>query len=176
MKMKGIIALCLKDLVVAKFGADKWAECLRNIGEDHNVPILAGSDMHDEVVLKMIQGVCTTLGISFQQAADTFGEHWVLNYSQKIYSAYYKRYTNAKDFLLAMDKVHVDMTDSIKNAHPPRFDYEWKDGRTLIMKYKSDRNLMDFAMSLAKGVGKFYKEDLVVSKLADNKMQIVFPA
>ena len=173
--MKGIIAMCLKDLVVEKFGANKWAECLKNLGEEQSMSILASSDMHDEVVLNMVKAACKTLGISLEQAADAFGEHWVCKYSQKIYPSYYRKYGNAKEFLLAMDKVHVDMTESIQNAHPPRFDYEWKDERTLIMKYKSKRNLMDFAVGLAKGVGKFYKEDIKVSKLSDDKIQIVFP-
>ena len=173
--MKGVIAMCLKDLVVNKFGADKWTECLKNLGEAQDIPILASSDMHDEVVMKMVQAACKTLGISLQQAADAFGEYWVCNFSPKIYGAFYRKYGNAKDFLLAMDKVHVDMTTMLKDSTPPRFDYEWKDNRTLIMKYKSKRNLIDFAVGLAKGVGKYYKEDIKVSKLSDDKMQIVFP-
>ncbi|HSB30438.1 MAG TPA: heme NO-binding domain-containing protein [Candidatus Sulfobium mesophilum] len=56
--MKGVIAMRLKDLVVNKFGADKWAECLKNIGEAQDTPILATSDMHDEVVVKMFQTAC----------------------------------------------------------------------------------------------------------------------
>ena len=174
--MKGIIAMCLKDLVVNKFGADKWDECLKNMGEAEDISILATSDMHDEVVMKMVQAACKTLGISLQQAADAFGEYWVCNFSQKVYGGFYRKYGNAKEFLLAMDKVHVDMTKSMKDSVPPRFDYEWKDNRTLIMKYKSKRNLIDFAVGLAKGVGKHYKEDIKVSKLSDDKMQIVFQA
>jgi hypothetical protein len=175
MKVKGVIAMCLRELVVNKFGADKWADCLKNIGEAQDISILATSDMHDEAVMKMIQATCETLGISLQQAADAFGEYWVCDFSQKIYGAFYRKYRNAKEFLLAMDKVHVDMTTSLKDATPPRFDYEWKNSRTLIMKYKSKRNLIDFAVGLAKGVGKYYKEDIKVSKLSDDKMQIVFP-
>lgn len=128
--MKGVIAMCLKDLVVNKFGADKWAECLKNIGEAQDTPILATSDMHDEVVMKMFQTACKTLGISLQQIADSFGEYWVCNFSQKIYGAFYRKYGNAKEFLLAMDRVHVDMTTSLKDSTPPRFDYKWKDKRT----------------------------------------------
>ena len=173
--MKGVIAMCLKDLVVNKFGAAKWDECLKNLGEAQDIPILASSDMHDEVVMKMIQETCKTLGISLQQAADAFGEYWVCNFSQKIYGAFYRKYRGAKEFLLAMDKVHVDMTTMLKDSNPPRFDYEWKDNRTLIMKYKSKRNLIDFAVGLVKGVGKYYKEDIKVTKLSDDKIQIVFP-
>ncbi len=46
--MKGVIAMCLKDLVVSRYGADKWAECLKNLGAAQDIPILATSDMHDE--------------------------------------------------------------------------------------------------------------------------------
>lgn len=173
--MKGVIAMCLKDLVVNKYGADKWADCLKNIGEAQDIPILATSDMHDEVVMKMVQAACEALDISLQEAADAFGEYWVCNFSQKIYGAFYRKYRNAKEFLLAMDRVHVDMTTSLKDSTPPRFDYEWKDKRTLIMTYKSKRKLIDFAVGLAKGVGKYYKEDIKVSKLSDDKIQIVFP-
>ena len=173
--MKGIIAMCLKDLIVEKFGADKWTQCLKNAGESQSVSILATSDMKDEVVLKMVQSVCETLGISLQQAADAFGEYWVCSFSQKIYPTYYIKYRNAREFLLGMDKVHVDTTNALKDSHPPRFEYEWKADRTLIMKYKSKRNLIDFAVGLAKGVGKHYKEDIKVTKLSDDKMQIVFP-
>jgi hypothetical protein len=43
------------------------------------------------------------------------------------------------------------------------------------MKYKSHRNLIDFLVGLIKGVGKFYKEDLKVTKLTNDKVEIVFP-
>jgi len=67
------------------------------------------------------------------------------------------------------------VTKNIQNAHPPRFEYEWKDQKTLIMKYKSHRNLIDFLVGLIKSVGKFYKEDLKVTKLTNDKVEIVFP-
>jgi hypothetical protein len=43
------------------------------------------------------------------------------------------------------------------------------------MKYKSRRGLIDFMVGLIKGVGKFYKEDLKVTKLSSDKVEIVFP-
>jgi hypothetical protein len=76
----------------------------------------------------------------------------------------------------ALDKARRNcMTKSLEDSAPPRFDYKWEEKRTLIMTYKSKRNLIDFAVGLVKGVGKFYKEEIKVSKLSDDKIQIVFP-
>lgn len=173
--MKGIIAMCLKNLVVEKFGLEKWDECLRNAGERENLNVLATSDLQDARVMKIVEAVCGTLGLTLPQAADAFGEYWVCIFSQKIYGSYYRKFQSARDFLLAMDRVHVETTSLIENARPPRFDYEWKNDKTLLMAYKSNRNLIDFVAGLAKGVGKYYGEPLSVSKIGPDRIQIFFP-
>ena len=123
--------------------------------------------------MKVVESVCKTLDISLEQAADAFGDYWVNVYSQKMYRHFYNR-ESAKSFLLNMDSVHVAMTKQMKNARPPRFDYEWKDEKTLIMHYKSPRGLIDFVVGLARGVGNYYKEDIKVTKLGSREVQIVF--
>ncbi len=173
--MKGVIALCLKELVVSKFGQEKWQEALKKAGIDKEPMILPVSDVDDKVFMKILNAVCDVLGISLAQAADAFGDYMVNVFSQKMYRAYYTACKSAKDFLLKMDQVHVEATKKMAGARPPRFEYEWKDDKTLIMKYKSHRNLIDIMVGLIKGVGKYYKTDLKVSKLGPDKVQIVFP-
>ncbi len=73
-----------------------------------------------------------------------------------------------------MDEVHRKVTLNIQNANPPRFDYEWKDEKTLIMTYKSKRNLIEFFIGLIKGVGKYFNEELEVRKLGGNRVEIKF--
>jgi hypothetical protein len=113
--------------------------------------------------------------LSFTQVADAFGDYWVNEYSQRIYRVYYDGCKMAKEFLLKMDSVHVASTRNMPNAHPPRFEYEWKDDKTLIMHYKSPRGLIDFMVGLIKGVAKYYKEDLKITELDDKRVEIVFP-
>ena len=137
--------------------------------------ILPISDIDDQVVMNVIKSTCDVLNLSLEQVADAFGDYWVNVYTQKIYRVHYLDCNTSKDFLLKMDYVHVMVTNNIPNARPPRFEYEWKDQKTLIMKYKSHRNLIDFLVGLIKGVGKFYKEDLKVTKLTNDKVEIVFP-
>lgn len=173
--MKGTILLCLEQLVSTQFGKAHWDHALDMAGFKKNKMFLPFEDVEDALAMQLIQSVCTTLRISPTQAADAFGDYWVMTYSQELYPQHYAQHTTAKDFLLALDKLHVVMTRAMPNAHPPRFEYEWKDPKTLWMHYKSQRGLIDFVAGLAKGVGKLYHERLNVSKVNETTIQIVFP-
>lgn len=171
--MKGVIPSCLGQLIVNNFGKDKWEAALQQAGLEKRSLFLATEDVPDESVLKIVESVCKVLNISPEQAADAFGEYWVCTYAPGIYRSYYQRAASAREFLLKMDEVHRITTESMPNAQPPRFEYTWTDDKTLIMKYQSKRNLSDFMVGLVKGVGKYYKENLQVSKRGDD-IKIVF--
>lgn len=172
--MKGVIFYALKELVLEKFGEKKWEAILEKAKIEKNVIILPTSDFSDENFFKILDSLCETLNITIQDALKAFAEFWVLNYSQQIYKIYYETAKNAREFLLKMDDIHFRETKRLENANPPRFDYKWKDNKTLIMTYKSQRNLIDLTVELVKAVGKFYKEDLYVEKISDKEVKIIF--
>lgn len=174
--MKGVIMACLSELVQEKFGGDKWEEIMRASGLDARKRFISTEDVPDDVAMKLLDSTCSVLGISMEQAADAFGDYWVNVFAPRIYGVYYKNVDNARGFLLKMDQVHVMSTKNIENARPPRFDYQWEDDRTLIMTYKSPRGLIDICMGLIKGVGKYFNEDLQVTKLSGDRIRIVFPS
>ncbi len=171
--MKGSIPACLKEMVINKFGEEAWEKSLENAGLSGYVIFVPMEDVPDEDVLKLVNSVCKVLNIPLTQLADAFGDYWVNKYGKEVYSMYYKG-NSAKEFLLNMDDVHQMVTRRIPNAHPPRFDYEWKDDNTLIMTYKSKRKLIDFVVGLVKGVGKYYQENLRVTKLGEDRVQVEF--
>jgi hypothetical protein len=173
--MKGTIINCLQELVVNSFGKDKWEAALEKAGFEKYTFFLATQDIDDAKGLKLVSAVCSVLNISLPQAADAFGEYWMCTYAPKNYDIFFSGIKSAKDFLLKMDKVHQVATATIPNAHPPKFDYSWENDKTLIMKYKSPRNLIDFMVGLVKGVGKHFNENLGISKGADDSIRIVFP-
>lgn len=173
--MKGAIVQCLGDLVKSSFGNDKWESSLEKAGLSKTSFFMPLQNVDDEKVLKIIDSLCKIANISPPQAADAFGNYWVNVYAPKVYGSYFQGSSSAKDFLLKMDSVHESVTKNIQNARPPRFEYEWRDPKTLIMRYKSSRGLIDILAGLVKGVGKYFKEDLKVTKLSNDKLQIIFP-
>lgn len=173
--MKGVIAKCLGDLVQETFGKDKWEKILEKSGINPTTIFLVTADVPDDAIMTVVRNTCDVLGITPLQAADAFGDYWVNVYAPKLYKAYYAGKKNAKDLLLNMDSVHKMVTQTVPNAHPPRFDYEWTNDKTLVMHYKSTRGLIDFLVGLIKGVGKYYKENLRVKKLGPDKVEVIFP-
>ncbi|MBI5478743.1 MAG: heme NO-binding domain-containing protein [Deltaproteobacteria bacterium] len=173
--MKGTIIRCLDELVTSRFGGDKWKEILRETGLPPFKLYIPLQDVDDDEALRLIQSTCKVLGLSLQQAADAFGEYWMTVYAPKVYKSFLEKAKSARDFLLAMDQLHTTVTSTMANARPPHFDYEWTDPKTLHMIYKSHRNLLPLLAGLARGVGKYYGQDLEVSIVPPNRVRIVFP-
>lgn len=171
--MKGTIVKAIEKLVIEKLGVDKWEKCLELSGYKKNKIFLLQDDVEDADVFKIIKNLSEISGLSTQEIFDLYGDYWVNDYAPKIYTAFYNL-KNAKDFILNIQKIHDIMTASMKNARPPRFEYNWKNEKELIVDYYSERNLIELAISLLKGVGKYFKENLKISKLNDKQIHVVF--
>jgi len=172
--MKGVIAICLGELINEKFGRDKWEEVLKGAGLPGETFFLATEDVDDAVIMKVVAAVCKVTGMSMTEAADAFGEYWFNVYAPRIYKVYYAGKNSAKEMLLALNHIHKSVATHSPNARPPRFEYEWKDERTLIMTYQSRRGLIDFFIGILKGVGKYYGEKLSITRLPDERVEIRF--
>lgn len=174
--MKGVIIKCLKDMVNENYGHDKWVKILEMSDLDPFTAIKSLDDIEDFVALTIVESTCKVLDVTLPQAADAFGDYWVNVFAPKLYSVYYEGITSAKEFILYMDELHTRITLHIANSKPPRFEYTWKNDTTLLVTYISHRELIDFFAGLAKGVGKYFKEDIKVTKLSEEQVEIVFPA
>lgn len=170
--MKGVIVICLKELVEDGFGTDMWEQALERAGLAKDAVFLPIDDVDDAAVMRVVDATCGVLGISLQQAADAFGSHWACNYAPRMYGAYYGGVDSAKDLLLKLDGIHVTTTRTIPNAHPPRFTYTDVDADTMEMEYHSTRGLMPFFLGLVKGVAENYGEKVEITTLGPNKVRI----
>ena len=87
--MKGIIAVCLKEMVIERFGIEKWEAVLINTGETQDISFLATGDIDDKYVMSLIKAMCRAVNLSKEEIADIFGEYWVSTFSQKVYGGLY---------------------------------------------------------------------------------------
>lgn len=172
--MKAVIIRCLEKMVKENFGFDKWYSTLERSGFPRDYIFFSSQDIDDNTALKIVGSACNVLNISLEQAADAFGDYWVNVFTPSFYKEFFKDLNSSKDLLLKLNNIHDIVTQNIKGAKPPRFEYEWKDKKTLIMTYHSHRGLIVFFVGLIKGVGKYFKEELEVKQLDDNRVEIVF--
>jgi len=173
--MKGVIAMCLAELVESKFGKAQLETVLEKSGIDKFTRFLPSQDIPDEKIMSVVKNTGEILKLSIPQLADAFGDYWVNTFAPKIYKTYYSKATSAKEFITNMDSVHMSVTQNIANSHPPRFEYSWRDEKTVEIAYKSQRNMIVFLIGLIKGVGKRFKERLSVIQLSDDKLLVTFP-
>ncbi|MGB2247828.1 MAG: heme NO-binding domain-containing protein [Alcanivorax sediminis] len=175
--MKGTITRCAKELVESQFGPEQWQAILEDAQVDEETRYRLAyptTDIDDSMATDILRSTGTVLGLTPEQVADAFGEHWCCVYAPQIYSSIIAKFNSAKEMILGMDRIHVQMTATIRNARPPRFDYQWKDERTLIVTYKSFRGMVDIYRGLVLGVGKLFNEPLRARKLDNTQVEIVF--
>jgi len=170
--MKGVILRCLQEIVENRYGKDVWEEALKK-ADVEDLKVLPVDNIDDSIALAIFKNLCEITGEGVQGIAEEFGRYWINVYSQRLYKTFYNESDTAMDFILKIDEIHQIMTKNI-GTNPPRFKYEWKDDRTLLMKYKSRRNLIDLAVGLLKGVAEYYGEDIQIRKIDENNIEIRF--
>lgn len=177
--MKGTITACLAALIEEKFAPDRWKAIVEDAKVDPATASqlkLPTADIDDGIVVRLLDSTCRALGLTLEQASDAFGEYWCCTYAPKVYRRIVSGFENPRQTILALDAIHVQVTSMMKDARPPRFDYNWLDEDTLEVTYKSKRNLIAIYMGLARGVGKYFGEDLTVSKVGADRVRIEFGA
>ena len=173
--MRAVIFNCIRDLVRDKFGADIYKDVAKNVGLEDKMYLnsLNNLDMNDNTFKKLIDELSKVTKLSVNQIFDAFGDYWVNVFTQKYFKSYYRPFKNAKDFLMAMDRIHLNIADLYGGSTPPRFSFE-ENGNKLIMHYNSQRNLIDLLISLVKGVAKYYNEKINVYKRDDKTVEVEF--
>lgn len=173
--MKGSIAQCAEELVRTRFGDATWDEVCAQAGLRRDTYFMPAADIDDRAVLRVIEAIGSVCELGPEQVADAFGEYWVCEYASRQYPAYFRGASSARELLLKMDTVHELVTRSVPKARPPRFVYTWSDENTLVIEYRSARQLTGLLIGLIKGVGTHYGERLAVRALG-NRVTVQFPA
>jgi len=172
--VKGTIVKCMEELVTNKFGRGKWKESLKKAGTPEWRNFTTFCDVDETEVMGIMKGIADAASLSMEELMEAFGEYWSTVYAPNIYGAYFSDAKNARELLLNLDHIHEVMTRSIKFARPPRFRYEWKGDKLLIMHYESFRGLVALMPGLIRGLGKYYKENLTVT-VVGRAVHVRFP-
>jgi hypothetical protein len=166
--------MCLAELVEKQFGHDAWQQVLEAAGVPATRKFLMIETTSDSDFENLLLATGQVLEWSEEQTSRAFGEHWCTVFAPRLYAQYFKRVTNAHDFLLQMNGVHGRVAQGVPNINAPAFEYEDGGPGRLVMKYCSERNLEELWIGLIQGVGKAYNERLVINRLAKNKVEVLF--
>jgi hypothetical protein len=172
--MKGTILKCLEEMVKTNYGHQVWEECLKasNLPVFHMFSIT--EDINEKLSIDLFVRTAGVVKKTVPEIFDEFGIHWSCVYAPRIYTAFYKGTQSTKEMVLKLDSIHNFMTQSIANARPPRFQYEWLNERELRLRYNSQRGLIDLFISLLKGLDQHYSCNTKIDKRSEEELVLVF--
>jgi len=153
---------------------ESWQEILAEAGLEGPQFFSLSSDVPDSDAIALFEATGRVLEMTPQATADAFGDYWVNEYAARVYQTLYARLRSAREFILALDGVHLMVTNTIENAQPPRFEYQEEGDDTLIVTYKSRRGLIDLYIGLARGLGRYFSTPVQVTKLGPTQVRIRF--
>jgi methyl-accepting chemotaxis protein len=171
--MKGTIGTSLEEFVTQQFGAKEWRRALRIAGAAESKTYCMLDDVPEGEIQSLLRAISVATYLPLGSVTEAFGEYWSTVYAPRVYAPYYVGVRNARDLLLRMDDIHMELTKSMKSSRPPRFRYEWRGEEHLIMHYESDRGLLGWMEGRIRGVGKYYGQCLTVST-AGNAVHVRF--
>lgn len=177
--MKGELVDALMELIEKKAGREKSLIILEKSNlEDSYFTTLDNKtifeDISDDKFYKLIKICCEELFWTKSRFFDEFAFYWTNEYAPQHYRELYSNIDSAKEFLLNMNNLHLQLTREMDNANPPQFDIKKGEADSIIMTYKSDRSLFELFKSLIKGVGEYFDEKLEIKATADNKVEVKF--
>jgi hypothetical protein len=157
----------MQEMITDKFSYPKWQECLRKSGISDTRIFTATEDVAENQIPVILNGVSAATSLTMTQVMEAFGDYWSTIYAPNIYSFYFEKAKSTREMLINLDHIHVTMTQAISSAHPPRFRYEWLGEDHLIMHYESSRGLVALMPGLIRGLGKYYKDNPMVSVMGN---------
>jgi hypothetical protein len=175
--MKGTILVCLRDMLIntRNVSTADWGDMMVTAGLNRSTVLLASADISDAMALKLFGDAQARYFTSHEELADAFGHYWCVTYAPAIYASVYQRFSSPREFILGMDQVHVQVTQNIPNAQPPRFTYTPVGANKLLVDYRSHRGLIHIYAGLCRGVGAYFGKQLQVDVLSPEQVSIVFP-
>jgi hypothetical protein len=170
--MKAMAVNCLRFLIIDKFGREVYSEICKKLNLIDK-QYLNSEEIEDAKVSALVDELANRLNISRQELFDYFGEYFHRVFAQKYFRSFFNNCNNAYDFLKTINRIHVKAGKILGCESPPRFVIV-EDEHRLIIHYISKRNYIDLIISNIKGVAKFYNENVIVNKLDDKTVEVMF--
>ncbi len=162
--MKGIVFTEFLSMVEQKFGY----ETVDKIITESKVPndgaySAVGTYDHNELV-SMVVALHKSSGIPIPDLIKVYGNYF-FSVLRDNYGVFLNRVDNLFDFFDSIhDHIHVEVKKLYPDAELPAFDIESATDNQMVMIYKSQRKLSDFALGLMEEAAKHYNEEVSIEK------------
>ncbi len=158
--MKGIIFNLVEETVVADHGEDAWESLLESAGVEGAYTALG--QYPDEELSLLITAGAAALGVSAGDLTRRLGRSALLGLARR-YPRFFEGHQTTRPFLMTLnDVIHPEVRKLHVDADPPDFVFRDEDPSTLVMEYRSHRQLCALAEGMIVGAGVHFGEVVTV--------------
>lgn len=162
--MKGIVFTEFLEMVEDRFGFETADKIVTEADlASGGVYTAVGTYDHREMV-RLVVNLSQESGIAVADLLKVFGQHLFGQFVTG-YGHFFRGIHSAFDFMAKIeDYIHVEVRKLYPDAELPSFDIQRPDSHTLVMVYRSERGLADFAEGLIQGCLQHFQEEVEIHR------------
>jgi hypothetical protein len=161
--VKGVIFNLLEEVVVATHGDGTWDDLLDGAGLDGIYTSLGSYD--DQEMMRLVRVAGDALSLSDDEVLRWFGRQAIPRMVDR-WPDYFSAHHETVPFLRSINSViHPEVRKLYAGAYCPHFDFTSPPDGSLLIGYRSPRQLCGLAHGFILGVGDHYGEALTVRHL-----------
>ncbi len=153
--MKGMHLVVFEEMMNKKYGAEISEQVRESLGLGRFAPIM---NYDDKQFMEYVNKLAEKIGKSSEDLWFELGSYFLTSETVTATYSHFMKNMSARDFLLNMDKLHIQITKSLSGATPPRFDYEDVTDKSFVMVYKSPRRLYNYFKGVTQGTLNYFRE------------------
>lgn len=151
--MYGMVNNAVRDMVLAKFGTERWREIHQRAGAPADFEKMQAYD--DAITYRLVQSASEVLQLPANEVMHAFGIYWVTETAEQGYGPLLALWGNTfVEFVSNLNALHERVAESFKSLEPPSFNIKRLKEGLVEVHYRSQRpGLSPFVQGLLVGLG-----------------------
>ena len=170
--MYGIVNRAIEELIVEKFGEEKWEEVKDKAGLKSE-GFMTLKPYADELTFQLVAAASEILSIPSDTLLEAFGEYWILYTAERGYGEMLNLAGDSlPTFLKNLNMLHGRVSNLMPELAPPQFECINEQENSIDLIYRSHRiGMVPMLMGLIKGLGKRFGKEVVIQQAENNKSE-----
>jgi hypothetical protein len=164
--MYGIVNRAVEELIIERFGIEKWEEIKHKAGFNSE-GFMTLKPYPDELTFKLVGAASEILNVPADTLLEAFGEYWILYTAEKGYGEMLNLAGDSfPAFLKNLNMLHGRVTNLMPELAPPQFECRNEQENSIELLYRSHRiGMIPMLYGLIKGLAKRFDKEVVIQEI-----------
>jgi len=171
--MYGIVNRAIEELIVEKFGEEKWEE-VKDKANFNSEGFMTLKPYPDELTFQLVAAASEILNIPSDALLEAFGEYWILYTAERGYGEMLNLAGDSLPaFLKNLNMLHGRVSNLMPELAPPQFECINEEANSIDLIYRSHRiGMVPMLLGLIKGLGKRFGKEVAIQQVENNTSDI----